>query len=154
MFAPSFFRRGDFKVLKPSKRLQSPSSMAVPAKSCMYLPFRNGRRAPLAEFESLAVENSPAVENHPLISENWNNSPRARRLTNCRHSAHMDVFSELIAEENDGNGNIYSAVHAAPVSSCGQCLTSPTLPRHEPDRGLIDDEILYVHSLTLLKNII
>ncbi|EYC12518.1 hypothetical protein Y032_0047g1526 [Ancylostoma ceylanicum] len=132
MLAPSFFRKGESKIPKSSKPTASPPTMAV-TKPRMSLPFRNGRRAPLAEFESLVVEDSPAVENHPLTFEKWNNSPRGKR----RHSAHVNGFSEPIVEESDGNGNV-----SAPVASRVECVMSPAIARHEPDRGLIDDEIL------------
>ncbi|RCN49953.1 hypothetical protein ANCCAN_03989 [Ancylostoma caninum] len=132
MLAPSFFRKGESKIPKSSKTTASPPIVTV-TKPRMSLPFRNGRRAPLAEFESLVVEDSPAVENHPLTFEKWNNSPRGKR----RHSAHVNGFSEPIVEESDGNGNV-----SAPVASRVECVMSPALPRHEPDRGLIDDEIL------------
>ncbi|KAL6738708.1 hypothetical protein Aduo_012227 [Ancylostoma duodenale] len=132
MLAPSFFRKGESKIPKSSKTTTSPPIVTV-TKPRMSLPFRNGRRAPLAEFESLVVEDSPAVENHPLTFEKWNNSPRGKR----RHSAHVNGFSEPIVEESDGNGNV-----SAPVASRVECVMSPALPRHEPDRGLIDDEIL------------
>ncbi|VDM51965.1 unnamed protein product [Angiostrongylus costaricensis] len=104
----------------------------------MNLPFRSGRRAPLAEFESSVVENSPAVENNPLILEKWNSSPRGTK----RYSAHTNVFSEPIVEESDGNANVCPpADFTTPVLSNVPRMMSPALTRHEPDRGLIDDEI-------------
>ncbi|CAJ0602250.1 unnamed protein product [Cylicocyclus nassatus] len=132
MLAPSFFRKGESKIPKSSKTATSPQTVTA-TKTRMSLPFRNGRRAPLAEFESLVVEDSPAVENHPLTFEKWSNSPRGKR----RHSAHVNGFSEPIVEEGDGNGNV-STFAASKV----ECTMSPALPRHETDRGLIDDEIL------------
>ncbi|VDO76102.1 unnamed protein product [Heligmosomoides polygyrus] len=75
-----------------------PSPMPM-SKTRMHLPFRSGlvaadcllrfscptysficrRKAPLAEFESSVVEDSPAVENNPLTFEKWSNSPRGKR---------------------------------------------------------------------------
>ncbi|VDM80034.1 unnamed protein product [Strongylus vulgaris] len=78
MLAPSFFRKGESKIPKSSKTTASPQTLTV-TKTRMSLPFRNGRRAPLAEFESLVVEDSPAVENHPLTFEKWSSSPRGKR---------------------------------------------------------------------------
>ncbi|KAE9421187.1 hypothetical protein Angca_000863 [Angiostrongylus cantonensis] len=140
MFAPSFFRRADSKTSpKTAKIIQNPSSVTLTTKSRMNLPFRSGRRAPLAEFESSVVENSPAVENNPLILEKWNNSPRGTQ----RYSAHTNVFSEPIVEESDGNANVCPpADFTIPVLSNVQCMVSSALTRHEPDRGLIDDEIM------------
>ncbi|KAJ1374805.1 hypothetical protein KIN20_037572 [Parelaphostrongylus tenuis] len=139
MFAPSFFRRGDSKTsLKSPQVIQGSSSVTLTTKSRMNLPFRSSRKAPLAEFESLVVENSPAVENNPLIFEKWNSSPRGTK----RHSAsHINAFSEPIVEESDGNGNVCPPTPTTPILSNVQCMVSPVLTRHEPDRGLIDDEI-------------
>ncbi|KAK6746904.1 hypothetical protein RB195_000258 [Necator americanus] len=132
MLAPSFFRKGESKIPKSSKTASSPPVMTV-TKQRMSLPFRNGRRAPLAEFESLVVEDSPAVENNPISFEKWSASPRGKR----RHSAHVNGFTEPIVEESDGNGNV-----GVSIVSRVECVMSPALPRQEPDRGLIDDEIL------------
>ncbi|XGW28908.1 hypothetical protein V3C99_008594 [Haemonchus contortus] len=134
--APAFFRRGESKIPKPSKQVPPPSPMPT-SKTRMQLPFRTGRRAPLAEFESSVVEDSPAVENNPLTFEKWSNSPRNKR----RHSAHINGFAEPIAEESDGNGNPGQPI-TAPTSSRSECAMSPVMPRHEPAPGLIDDEIL------------
>ncbi|VDL73668.1 unnamed protein product [Nippostrongylus brasiliensis] len=103
------------------------------------MPIAARQKAPLAEFESSVVEDSPAVENNPITFEKWNNSPRGRR----RHSAHINGFTEPIVEESDGNGNaICSASTTAPLSARVECVMSPTIARHEPAPGLIDDEIL------------
>ncbi|WKY05469.1 hypothetical protein Q1695_006019 [Nippostrongylus brasiliensis] len=139
MLTPAFFRKAaDSKIPKPTKASHAPSPMPA-TKPRMQLPFRNGQKAPLAEFESSVVEDSPAVENNPITFEKWNNSPRGRR----RHSAHINGFTEPIVEESDGNGNaICSASTTAPLSSRVECVMSPTIARHEPAPGLIDDEIL------------
>ncbi|CAD6196755.1 unnamed protein product [Caenorhabditis auriculariae] len=107
MFTNSFLR-------KEKKATVTPKSN-VPTRSQMQLNVRN-RRAPLAEFESTVVANSPAVENHPITFEKWNKSPRNPRQR----------FSETIAEEStDANANCFHRESAHP---------------HDP--GLIDDEIL------------
>ncbi|KAK6034824.1 hypothetical protein COOONC_27670 [Cooperia oncophora] len=135
--APAFFRRAESKIPKLPKPVPSPSPMPTSKTRMQLPPFRNGRKAPLAEFESSVVEDSPAVENNPLTFEKWSNSPRSKR----RHSAHINGFAEPIAEESDGNGNVCQAP-TAPTSSRTECAMSPAMTRHEPAPGLIDDEIL------------
>ncbi|KHJ92275.1 hypothetical protein OESDEN_07842 [Oesophagostomum dentatum] len=92
--------------------------------------FAGGRESPAHLRE---VEQQPQGQTEVIFAL----SPAP--LPHCpfsRHSAHVNGFSEPIAEEGDGNGNVSSGF----VTSRVGCTMSPALPRHEP--GLIDDEIL------------
>ncbi|VDM45130.1 unnamed protein product [Toxocara canis] len=153
-------------LIKKVERSFIPLMTSIPRRNDVRSLRRSTKnsKAPLAEFESSRIENSPAVELPPLSFDRISNSPNRR----CRLAMRAEDGPATIAEESivtvtesfsntavqnnvvpvsreDWNGNIEVTVARTTISEDSQAscwpLTSPAASSAETNRGLIDDEI-------------